>query len=613
MTARIRLRKFAILGEGVASVSLGDDLTVVSGPSDTGKSFVVDVIDFMFGAKSLRGIPESDPYSYASMQIEIRDEGSETFEELTLYRPLDGGKFRVYEGMVDGIPDDETGLTLSAEHNSKNELNLSNYLLAKLGIAGAEVRRNARNITRTLSFRDLAHFTIIDETRMQSKETPVWPSGNFVSRTSDESVFKFLLQGEDDSGLTELAPSANEKKITEGKNSMLDRVIVTLEQDLQEMNAHSVEEARDQLLRLSGSLREGYRSISSVAADRNQLLRQCNDIDDSISGNRKKVAEMQEIFSRLSLLQRQYQSDIERLEMIGETGQLLGMAARGDCLLCGASVHDQHWEAHHDIDSYSGAVSAEIAKTTTLSNELKSTLNEIRREARLISTSINDESREKARILNLISTFDDLTLPMRDELNELISTKTRLERIINIYEQVSKIEVLRRENESSQRNPSGPAQGLAAVAVDEFCEVIKETLHEWGVAGVSSVRYDFTSRDIVVGGKARATSGKGMRALLHAAFSVSLARYCVERDLPHTGFVVVDSPLVTYREPDGDSPFGDEYDPNFISERFYSSLSRWDNIQFIVMENIDPIDDSKLEWIRLTKNEKLGRYGFFPG
>jgi hypothetical protein len=52
----------------------------------------------------------------------------------------------------------------------------------------------------------------------------------------------------------------------------------------------------------------------------------------------------------------------------------------------------------------------------------------------------------------------------------------------------------------------------------------------------------------------RSAHGKGVRAILHAAFTIGLAQYCFDRDIAHPGFVVLDSPLVTYRPPDVDSP-----------------------------------------------------------
>jgi len=55
--------------------------------------------------------------------------------------------------------------------------------------------------------------------------------------------------------------------------------------------------------------------------------------------------------------------------------------------------------------------------------------------------------------------------------------------------------------------------------------------------------------DVSARGTTRADHGRGMRALLHAAFSIALARYCLDRHLPHLGFLVLASPLVTYKEP----------------------------------------------------------------
>jgi hypothetical protein len=612
MTTRLRLEKVAISGREPAEVTLGSDLTVISGPSDTGKSFVVDVIDFMLGARNLRTIPESEPYSYAALQIRISDHELGEENTITFTRPLRGGRLTVFERSMDEIGDLSDGRDLSGDHSAKNDGNLSNYLLTQLGMAGLLVRKNARNVTRSLSFRDLAHFTVIDETRMQSPSSPVWPSGAFTSRTSDESVFKLLLQGEDDSGLTELAPSSQEKRLSESRNAMLDRVLWTLEQSLQDISSGGIEETREQLNLLSRSVEARSRSVASISDERTQLLDRRRILEKSISDKRSDIAGLQEVYSRLSLLAQQYTSDIERLEMIGETGQLLGMSSGGDCILCGADSEDQHWGTQHSSTSLREAVDAEIAKTRGLATELTSTLEGIRSEARTLNQSIGAARQEVSQLLDTVRQFDASTSPQRDELDELIAAKSRCEKTLNTYEQIANIEALRKEEANQQTITSDVARGLSPDAVEDFCNVIKETLHEWGVAAASTVRYDFTSRDIIVGGKARSTSGKGMRALLHAAFTVSLARYCVDRNLAHPGFVVIDSPLVTYREPDGEGAFMQGFDREYVSERFYSSLARWNTVQFVVMENVDPIDDSKLEWIRMTKNEKFGRYGFFP-
>jgi hypothetical protein len=51
---------------------------------------------------------------------------------------------------------------------------------------------------RPLSFRDLVRYCLVDETAIQS-ETSTAESGQVISPTVEQSVFKLLLTGQDDS------------------------------------------------------------------------------------------------------------------------------------------------------------------------------------------------------------------------------------------------------------------------------------------------------------------------------------------------------------------------------------------------------------------------------
>src|SRR3546814_16286533 len=55
--------------------------------------------------------------------------------------------------------------------------------------------------------------------------------------------------------------------------------------------------------------------------------------------------------------------------------------------------------------------------------------------------------------------------------------------------------------------------------------------------------------DLIIDGKRRRNNGKGVRAIPHAAFKVALLTFCRSRGLPHPGFLVLDTPLITYRHP----------------------------------------------------------------
>lgn len=78
-----------------ASVDFSPHVTVIHGPSDTGKSFIVDAIDFVLGAKELKEIPEQEGYSRVLLGLELP-----TGERITLARSVDGGSVSLYRSDI---------------------------------------------------------------------------------------------------------------------------------------------------------------------------------------------------------------------------------------------------------------------------------------------------------------------------------------------------------------------------------------------------------------------------------------------------------------------------------------------------------------------------------
>ena len=119
-------------------------------------------------------------------------------------------------------------------------------------------------------------------------------------------------------------------------------------------------------------------------------------------------------------------------------------------------------------------------------------------------------------------------------------------------------------------------------------------------------------RDFQIAGKDRGSTGKGLRAITHAAVKIGLMEFCRERNLPHPGFVVLDSPLLAYWKPEGDD---DDLRGTDLKEMFYRYLLglRKDS-QIIIAENEHPPDFVSGEGnvIVFTKNPHQGRYGFSP-
>jgi hypothetical protein len=122
-------------------------------------------------------------------------------------------------------------------------------------------------------------------------------------------------------------------------------------------------------------------------------------------------------------------------------------------------------------------------------------------------------------------------------------------------------------------------------------QAVQAILTEWRFRGPPIVAFDDQTHDILVDGKDRESNGKGVRALMNAAFGV--LAYCRRKSLPHPGIVALDSPLLAYRDPHS-SKYGElSADEEIVKKSgvkdwFYRYLlDHSQGAQFIVIEN-DP-------------------------
>lgn len=187
---------------------------------------------------------------------------------------------------------------------------------------------------------------------------------------------------------------------------------------------------------------------------------------------------------------------------------------------------------------------------------------------------------------------------------------------MGLYERVAELQRMKNQIEDDvATDAKAVSVGISLAAVREFSSELAQRLEAWGYPEAESVRYDRIVQDIQAGDQYRSSHGKGVRAILHGAFTIGLAQYCFDRDIPHPGFVVLDSPLVTYRPPNApDTDLLDESLPKGVVEAFYRDVQTHFDGQIIVMENLDPTEALHADSVDIpfTHRRDTGRYGFFP-
>lgn len=310
-----------------------------------------------------------------------------------------------------------------------------------------------------------------------------------------------------------------------------------------------------------------------------------------------RAAELDITLERFAKLQAVYSSDLDRLHSIEEGGSLLAAMAGRDCPVCGAPPGAQmHQHAANEISMAHTAAAAEARKIEREQRELDHVVDSLHAEALALATSI-------ASIEDQIEKFDQRALDLRPTEASLRSSfenynaqRAELGKLIDLHQRREKLVSRRADIDAastkSERDPL--PVGPESTVLFEFGETVKAVLTEWGFPDADKIQFDAKANDITVAGKARDANGKGVRAVLHAAFNVAVAVHCIEKGLPHPGFLVLDTPLLTYREP-LKSKHGDLLDDEkalkatSLAEKFYRHLaSLEEKLQVIVIENSDP-------------------------
>ena len=172
-----------------------------------------------------------------------------------------------------------------------------------------------------------------------------------------------------------------------------------------------------------------------------------------------------------------------------------------------------------------------------------------------------------------------------------------------------KIKLLAEEN--AHGGSSAADIGLPSTAVDAFATEVLSTLKDWHFPNAERVHFDTKAKDLVINGKDRIAFGKGMRAITQTAFTITLMEFCRKNEKSHPGFVILDSPLLSYRKPDNQD---DDLRGTDLNTQFYAYLQALKpDRQVIIIENTDPpsVVQALTQSTKFTGKDGSPRVGFF--
>ena len=598
-----KLIRLSLTGQGLedATIPFSEGLNVICGPSDTGKTFIVQCIDFIFGGKDHpKLIPESEGYETISLVIAPW----ESPKEFELTRSLKGGELTLFEK-------GRAPQTLSQKHSARS---VSRFLLGLSHLDGKRVLINSKGETHSLSFRDLARLVVVDEEEVIGKRSP-YLSAQYNRNPKERSVFRLLLTGVDDSSITAIENPKISKVRKEAKveiiQKLLDESIKKLDEIGFQLDENAVRQANEvvstELEKVNAEISDEQNAISVIERQRRSLW-------EDHKRAQSQLVDLSELHTRFDLLSDQYQSDLARLDAISEAGFRLAQMPKEICHVCGA-LPEHHRDEHMEDafpEELAKSCAAEALKIQAFITDLSETSNSNDIQIKAKTEYAQKIHAELIVTNNIIKSelqprFQALTTKIR----ELTDRQLVFMQALYLYESVegfrTQLGILAKEK--AQKLDKDAFTNLSASEAEEFCKEVEAVLREWKFPDIDRVIFSESDDDVIISGRKRNSHGKGVRAITHTAFNLGLLRLCRNQSMPHPGLLIVDSPLVVYRQADPDP--ADKDFPTDVKEAFYRSLSTAKDIQVIVCENDEPPADINANVIHFTRTNE-GRNGFIP-
>ena len=263
------------------------------------------------------------------------------------------------------------------------------------------------------------------------------------------------------------------------------------------------------------------------------------------------------------------------------------------------------------------AAAAEIAKIKLLQSELHETVASLTGEDK---TVVKDAGTLRGQLNGYQQEIDNALSPdfssAREEYTKLIERRANVAQAITLQKRIKSLQ--RRLDEPTKPAKPEPVveepspevdQYISKSVLRDFSITVGDILQQWHFPGATDVYFDEKTKDVVIGGRPRGSRGAGLCAITYSAFVLALFEYCRSRSMPHPGFVILDSPLLAYKEP---MPDDENITATDLKPRFYEHLEKFSGEQQIfVIDNTDPPPEYAAKGIHFTANEKHGRYGLF--
>ena len=594
------IKKLRVFGTGKIDgvVEFTDGLNIIQGRSNTGKTWILRCINYLFGS-------DKKTYTAATGYTDI--EGifvTERYGEITMTRKLD-------DQIVTIVSDNEAveNGEYSTDYRKKNVRYLNDLWLRILGLDETiEVPKNAYYSRERMSWRNVAGVFYVDEDEI-SKSTSIVVKGNNYEDTPLLSSLLFLLTGDYKKNVAEILNPAKAAVRREGileyieeRTNALKQQRVSYIMQLEELSGVDIE-AETQAL---------TDHIQDVQQDINELVEENKAIAQHLSEYAQRDANCRILLGRYESLISQYKADLQRLDFISKGEKAVqGLPPNNVCPFCGGEVHPD------EDDSYMEAINAEIKRIASELTVIIATVKSVQEEQTDIQSSIEGLELRRTEINQALAERNRTIQDYRAGLQRYRDYTTIQNGIDFVNNQLAILGEKRVSEMNPEKNPPlyHPKKIFEEEIGTDFTTLLNNILKECNYRLGGYANWDFSSFDILVDGEPKSDDqGQGYRSFLNSVVAMMLYEY-FNKDDTHIkpGFLIIDTPLLGLDEDI------EGLDKDTIRNGLYEYfLNHQGSGQMIIVDNLNAVPNIDFETrginvVTYHKNERDGHiYGFMP-
>lgn len=532
-------------------------LNIIHGDSDTGKSSILNLIDYCLGSNSVDLYAEiTSAGRYCLLEVDLNE------KTYTVKRNIFDPKemIEVYQSGIDGM-DNVFPLEYGPTYNKKGEEGyISDFFMDALSIPKVEIKQapsKADSKMTRLSFRDIFKFNYLSQDEVGSKD--LLDRKNPVIMVKNQETFKFLHNLLDEA-ISQMQTYISDRSNRKAALSTKYNTIAAFLRETQLKPKEDLEKQKSDLYAriaiINTQMELLNRDMTINTAAHNELRGIIAELDKRITDKKREGDNLQIQIRQNILLKNDYSQDIDKLETsLKMSGRLPEDRQHIDCPLCNNNlkieeIKNLFQESRNEfIDHEIKSLRRRYKDVSNFIEENRNSILILQGEIQHLSSELDDacvlldnRTREtispflsqrdgylttKTKMLETIENIDQ-TLKIRNQVNEIANSVAKLDI------EIEKLNISLAELKAKTPTPLDVTNSIA--------DLLNDFLLKVKMNNVTSVSIDPRTFMPIVRETEyfRLTSG-GVRTLVSVGYFVSILRNSMQKVTNHPNFLMIDT------------------------------------------------------------------------